>query len=94
MARNEIIRLFALSGGPAIKKYAVLNDKRHVVAQDSDNNVMIYDVLKVVKVKDLGTIDFDNEVKQHQQKIYIPNWFTVDLKTGVRITQFAKRNCD
>lgn len=61
----------------------MLNDKRHILTKDTDNNVAIYDVLKVAKVKDLGTVDFDNELNQHNPKIFIPNWFTVDLKTGV-----------
>lgn len=74
-----------LSGGAAIKRYAVLNDKRHILTKDTDSNVAIYDVLKVIKVKDMGPVDFDNELKQHNQKVYIPNWFTVDLKTGVCI---------
>lgn len=73
------------AGGAAIKRYSVLNDKRHILTKDTDNNVAIYDVLKVTKVKDLGPVDFDNELKQHNQKVFIPNWFTVDLKTGVCI---------
>lgn len=81
-----------VSGGAAIKKYAVLNDKRHILTKDTDNNVAIYDVLKVTKVKDLGQVDFDNELKQHNQKVFIPNWFTVDLKTGVRTTLSLKEN--
>ena len=72
-------------GGAAIKKYTVLNDKRHILTKDTDDNVAIYDVLKVVKVKDLGQVDFEKELQQRNQKVYIPNWFTVDLKTGVNI---------
>lgn len=45
----------------------------------------LYDVLKVVKVNDLGPVDFDEEVKKRNQRVYIPNWFTVDLKIGVRL---------
>lgn len=60
-----------ITGGAAIKKYAVLNDKRHILTKDTDNNVAIYDVLKVQKVKDLGTVDFDNELKQNNQR----TWF-------------------
>lgn len=63
----------------------MLNDKRHILTKDTDNNVAIYDVLKVTKVKDLGQVDFDSELAQHNQKVFIPNWFTVDLKTGVCI---------
>lgn len=70
-------------GGAAIKRCMVLNDKRHILTRDTDNNVAIYDVLKVQKVQDLGTVDFDAELKQQNQKVYIPNWFLVDLKTGV-----------
>lgn len=86
IVKNKIWICF--SGGAAIKRYSVLNDKRHILTKDTDNNVAIYDVLKVTKVKDLGTVDFDNELKQHNQKVFIPNWFTVDLKTGVCILAF------
>ncbi|XP_037903024.1 WD repeat-containing protein 48 homolog isoform X1 [Hermetia illucens] len=72
-----------IKGGAAIKKCVVLNDKRHIVTKDTEDNVAIYDVLKVVKVTDLGKIDFDEEVNKRNQRVYVPNWFTVDLKTGM-----------
>lgn len=61
----------------------MLNDKRHIITRDTENNVARYDVLKVAKVEDLGKVDFDEEVNKRNQRVYIPNWFTVDLKTGV-----------
>lgn len=81
--KSRDVELACIKGGAAIKKYAVLNDKRHILTKDTDENVAIYDVLKVVKVKDLGPVDFDQELKKNNQTVYIPNWFTVDLKTGV-----------
>ena len=33
---------------------------------------------------DLGCVDMEEEVKKRFRMIYVPNWFTVDLKTGVR----------
>lgn len=72
-----------IKGGAAVKKYEVLADKRHIVTRDTEQNVAIYDVLKVIKVEDLGKVDFDEVVKSRNRRIYIPNWFTVDLKTGV-----------
>lgn len=72
-----------IKGGAAIEKYAVLNDKRFMVTRDTDQNVAIYDVLKVAKVESLGKIDFDETVKARNKTVYVPNWFTVDLKTGV-----------
>lgn len=37
-----------IPGGAAIKQAVVLNDKRHILTKDSDENVALYDVLKVV----------------------------------------------
>jgi hypothetical protein len=34
-------------------------------------------------VEDLGQINLDDEVKKRFKMVYIPNWFSVDLKTGV-----------
>lgn len=36
-----------IKGGPAVRRYHILNDKRHILTQDTENNVAIYDVLKV-----------------------------------------------
>lgn len=60
-----------------------MNDKRHIITKDTEDNVAIYDVLRVVKKEDLGKIDFDEEIKARNKQVYIPNWFTLDLKTGV-----------
>lgn len=75
-----------IKGGAAIEKYAVLNDKRFMVTRDTEQNVAIYDVLKVIKVENLGVVDFDEVVKLRNKMVYVPNWFTVDLKTGVSIS--------
>lgn len=72
-----------IKGGAAIKKYHVLNDKRFMLTKDSEQNVAIYDVLKVKKVEDLGKVDYEEEIKKRSQRVHVPNWFTVDLKTGV-----------
>jgi WD repeat-containing protein 48 len=74
-----------IKGGAAIEKYVVLNDKRFMVTKDTDSNIAIYDVLKVTKVESLGKVDFDETVKSKNKMVYVPNWFTVDLKTGVSI---------
>lgn len=72
-----------ISGGPSIKQYHVLNDKRHILTKDTDSHVALYDVLKAQRVEDLGQIDFEQETKNRGQLVYVPNWFTVDLKTGM-----------
>lgn len=76
--------LYTTLGGAAVKKCVVLNDKRYIVTKDTEENVAIYDVLRVMKKEDLGKVNFDEELKKRNKQVYIPNWFTVDLKTGVR----------
>lgn len=70
-------------GGPAVRHYYVLNDRRYVLTKDTEENVALYDVLKACKVEDLGPVDFDEEIKKRNKMVYVPNWFNVDLKTGM-----------
>lgn len=83
IVENRFILNHCKSGGAAIKKYHVLNDKRHIVTCDTNDNVAVYDVLKVVRSEDLGQLDYEAEIRRRNQRIYIPNWFTVDLKIGM-----------
>lgn len=74
-----------IKGGPAIIDYNVLNDKRNVLTKDTEGCVCLYDVLRAKKVSTLGNVDFQEEVAERSKKrVYVPNWFNVDLKTGVR----------
>ncbi|KAF2360348.1 WD40 repeat, partial [Trinorchestia longiramus] len=73
---------WTIPGGPSIRHAVILNDKRHVITKDTDNNVALYDILKAVKVEDLGRIDFEQEKERRNRPIFVPSWFTVDLKTG------------
>ena len=75
---DQVIR-----GGPSIRSYNIQNDKRHIVTRDTEGGVAVYDVLKACKVSDLGTVDFEQCVEERQETVYVPNWFTVDLKTGM-----------
>ena len=82
-----------IRGVPSIRHYRILNDKRTVLTKDTENNVAIYDVLKAVKVGDIGQIDLDEEVKRRNKMVYVPNWFNVDLKTGVGSGFFYSSVC-
>jgi WD repeat-containing protein 48 len=40
--------------------------------------------VQACKIEELGQQqDFESAVKERQQMLYVPNWFTVDLKTGM-----------
>ncbi|KAK8786071.1 hypothetical protein V5799_007564 [Amblyomma americanum] len=82
-----------IKGNPSIRHYAVLNDKRHVLTKDTANNVAVWDVLNACKVEDLGVVDFEAEVKKRFKMVYIPNWFSVDLKTGMLCIHLDDPDC-
>ena len=62
-----------ISGGPSIKQYHVLNDKRHILTKDTDSHVALYDVLKAQRVEDLGQIDFEQEKRHSNISNFICN---------------------
>lgn len=64
-----------------------------MLTKDSDNMVTLYDILKAIKVEDLGKIDFDEEVNKRNQRVYIPSWFTVDLKIGLPTIVLDESDC-
>ncbi|XP_058054018.1 WD repeat-containing protein 48 homolog isoform X1 [Anopheles bellator] len=94
VATGKGYEVACIKGGAAIKKYHVLNDKRFMLTRDTEQTVAIYDVLKVKKVEELGKVDFEEEVKKRSQRIYVPNWFTVDLKTGMPMIVLGQDEVD
>ncbi|KAH8372674.1 hypothetical protein KR009_002625 [Drosophila setifemur] len=86
--------LACIKGGAAIKECTVLNDKRYIITKDSQDQVVVYDVLRVVKKEQLGGVDYEAEVKKRNKQVYIPNWFTVDLKTGMPTIVLGQEEVD
>ncbi|XP_025091366.1 WD repeat-containing protein 48-like isoform X2 [Pomacea canaliculata] len=84
---------FVIKGGPSIRQYYVLNDKRHILTKDTDNNVALWDVLTARKIEDRGQVDFEEEIKQFFKMVYVPNWFSVDLKTGLLTIHLDDSDC-
>lgn len=82
-----------IRGNAAIRNYHVLNDRRYIITKDNDDNVAIYDVLKACQVENLGRIDFENEVKRRFKMVYVPNWFSVDLKMGLLTIHLEDPDC-
>nr|A8XSW2.3 RecName: Full=WD repeat-containing protein 48 homolog [Caenorhabditis briggsae] len=72
-----------ISGAPAINKYKILNDKRHVLTSDTEDNVALYDVLAGKKVKEYGKRALENVFEEKSKTVYVPSWFIVDSKSGM-----------
>lgn len=80
----KLVPLHAV-GAASIRQCHILNDKRHVITKDSKSNVDIYDVLSARLVENLGPVSLEEEIKKRTQTVFVPNWFTVDLKIGVSL---------
>ncbi|XP_016099984.1 WD repeat-containing protein 48 [Sinocyclocheilus grahami] len=82
-----------IKGGASIIQCHILNDKRHILTKDTNNNVAYWDVLKACKVEDLGKMEVDEENKKRFKMVYVPNWFSVDLKTGMLTITLDESDC-
>ena len=45
-------------------------------------HVKLY-LFQACKVEELGVVDYEEEIKKRTQMVFVPNWFSVDIKTGV-----------
>ncbi|CAF0914356.1 unnamed protein product, partial [Didymodactylos carnosus] len=72
-----------IQGGAALKQYNILSDKRYIITKDSNNNVAVYDVLQAKLTENLGKVDYEEEIKNRTKPVFVPNWFSVDLKVGI-----------
>ncbi|KAJ3594759.1 hypothetical protein NHX12_004066 [Muraenolepis orangiensis] len=82
-----------IKGGASIIQCHILNDKRHILTKDTNSNVVFWDVLKACKGEDLGKVEFDEEIKKRFKMVYVPNWFSVDLKTGMLTITLDESDC-
>lgn len=41
------------------------------------------------KVEELGKVDLEEEERRRRVKFFIPNWFSVEIKTGVSDNYYA-----
>lgn len=75
--------LSLIAGGAAIKQAIVLNDKRHILTKDVQNNVAIYDVLRARKVEELGQVNY----------YFLLKGFTISFKNNIKsnIDLFKKK---
>ena len=55
-------------------------------------DVTFFFYLQACKGEDLGKVEFDEEIKKRFKMVYVPNWFSVDLKTGVSDKPGYKRS--
>ncbi|KAH1021194.1 hypothetical protein HUJ04_010736 [Dendroctonus ponderosae] len=85
-----------IPGDASTVKATILNDKRHILTKDFNGNVFLYDVLRAIKVESLGPVNYQNEINARNsgKLLYVPNWFTTDLKTGMLTIHLGQDEVD
>lgn len=82
-----------IKGAAGIKSIHVCSNKRYVLTKDSDENVALWDVLKAIKLTDFGKINYEDECMKRKEMVHVPNWFTVDAKTGMLNVTLEESDC-
>ncbi|CAI7995694.1 WD repeat-containing protein 48 [Geodia barretti] len=86
-------RTVLIPGGPSIREYRILEDRQHVLTRDSNGHVQLWDILHAVKAAGLGEVDLEEEVSRRKSPLYIPNWFSVEIKTGMLNIRLSESDC-
>ncbi|XP_003380961.1 WD domain, G-beta repeat-containing domain protein [Trichinella spiralis] len=84
---------YVIKGAPSIRQYSILNDKRFILTRDSEDNIALWDVLRARKAKDFGCQNFEQKLKEQFKMLFVPNWFSVDLKTGMLQITLDEADC-
>lgn len=73
----------SLSTKPGIIKYHILNDRVHVLTKDNTGFISLWNICENKKEKDIGVVDWDDQISEHCYQVSIPTWFSLDAKIGV-----------
>ena len=72
-----------LRGVAGIRKSLLLNNKRHLLTQDTEDVVCVWDIICCCKIKTLGKVDFNKACETENPVEWVANWCTVQTNLGV-----------
>lgn len=80
-------------GCPAIRKVRIIDDGWHVLSQNTQGSVQLWDIINVRLVKSYGVVPFDDLFARKNQSNTksMPSWFTVDVRLGCLMIILDKR---
>ncbi|KAI8899437.1 WD40-repeat-containing domain protein [Globomyces pollinis-pini] len=84
---------YSIEGVPGIKKHLLLNNRRHVVTQDTSKNVCVWDIISCSKLRDCGQEDFDTVCQRENTIEWVANWCTIDTKNGDLTIHMEEGKC-
>eukprot|EP01103_Thecamoeba_quadrilineata_P010291 TRINITY_DN2175_c0_g1_i3.p1 TRINITY_DN2175_c0_g1~~TRINITY_DN2175_c0_g1_i3.p1 ORF type:complete len:453 (-),score=74.68 TRINITY_DN2175_c0_g1_i3:54-1412(-) len=74
--------LTSIHGRPGLVKHHILNNRRHILTKDDIGNVQLWDITSTHMVEDFGIVPIEEKSEQLFEMVSIPNWFSLDTKTG------------
>ena len=84
-SQDDCYSFTAIEGKPHYTKIQVMSDKQHYATLDSHNTFKIFNVLSLKcteKVDNVLPNQFENTCKRFDKFVWVPSWFTVDLRLG------------
>ncbi|CEP24880.1 unnamed protein product [Cyberlindnera jadinii] len=70
-------------GAPGLIKSRLLNNRRHVVTLSTDNEVVLWDIVKCRQLQKFGTDRaFEDVINQYQTQEILPTWCQVMIRAG------------
>ena len=82
---GDFICTTAVKGRPHYTNLQILADKQHYATLNSNHEFKIYNILSLECVEELDNIhpnDFEATWKKFDKFVYVPSWFTIDLRLG------------
>jgi WD repeat-containing protein 48 len=71
-----------MEGQHGLIKCEILNDRQTVLTADSAGEVVMWDIVRCTQVHSFGKRNFDEVKTRVNKPVVIPNWCSVDTRTG------------
>ncbi|KAJ3210473.1 hypothetical protein HDU82_008053 [Entophlyctis luteolus] len=72
-----------VEGSPGICKFALMNNRMHVVTENTAGGVSLWDIVKCVKIADFEeSVSFKEACERSNTFEWIANWCSIDIKNG------------
>eukprot|EP01113_Clastostelium_recurvatum_P021944 TRINITY_DN2606_c0_g1_i3.p1 TRINITY_DN2606_c0_g1~~TRINITY_DN2606_c0_g1_i3.p1 ORF type:complete len:872 (-),score=212.27 TRINITY_DN2606_c0_g1_i3:48-2663(-) len=71
-----------IPGRPGVVRHHIMNNRRHVLTKDNTGRVELWDITRCARLAEYGVVSFEDKMEELNETISVPNWFTIDVKTG------------
>ncbi|ORY94461.1 WD40-repeat-containing domain protein [Syncephalastrum racemosum] len=82
-----------IEGKPGIASHVVLQSRRHVLTQDTNGEVALWDLVNCVRIKEFGKQEIETVVNDMKSMESNPPWCSVDTKIGAITVQLDGFTC-